>query len=101
MPLSKIPATSFNAWIKCGTWHTGHDNDEGRFYAFVWNVAKFSRRQPSESEIRDLILKEWRGRLEEDYLQTKARNYSNLYRTLLDFAAARTKGRLFLPQDHL
>jgi hypothetical protein len=90
---------SFLAWISCDTWYKCHPSDDERFYRFVWAVAQFSRRPPSEITIRNLIISEWAGKLENDFLQNQAMHYSGLYATMLEFAKVRTKGRLFLPSE--
>jgi hypothetical protein len=43
-------------WVSCNTRHTGHPADDERFYWFVWTVAQFSIRPPSEKKIRDLVI---------------------------------------------
>jgi hypothetical protein len=98
-PLSPVIKKSFYAWINCDTWYTGHPSDEARFYSFVWNVFKYSRKRPTEQYLRELILEQWRGSLDPDYLETVALKYSNLYATLLEFAKTRKRGILFLPSE--
>jgi len=89
----------FLGWISCDTWFKGHPSDDERFYRFVWAVAQYSRRLPSEMTIRDLIISEWAGKLESDFLQSQALYYSGLYATLLEFAKVRTKGQPFLLRE--
>lgn len=84
--LAPIPKRAFDAWIKHGTWYTGHDCDLARFHAFVWAVVRFSRRPPSESDIRELIRQKWEGRLYD--LDAYALNASRLYQSLYDFGKA-------------
>lgn len=91
MPLSPLIKKSFDAWINCHTWHTGHPCDEARFYTFVWNVFRYSRKRPSEINLRELILERERGKLESEYLENVALSYSGLYAILLEFAEARTQ----------
>jgi hypothetical protein len=99
MLLSPLVQKSFDSWIKCNTWHTGHPSDENRFYEFVWNVFRYSRKRPSEKNLRELILERGRGKLDPEHLERVALRYSGLYATLLDFAKARTQRSLFFPSE--
>jgi len=99
MSLSPLINRSFDAWLNCDTWHTGHSSDEARFYAFVWNVFRYSKKRPTEKYLRELILERRHGNFESEYLEKLALRYSNLYVTLLEFAESRTRGSLFLPSE--
>jgi hypothetical protein len=81
--LAPTTQRAFDSWIKHDAWYTGHDNDLARFHAFVWAVIRYSRRPPSESDIRELIAQHWKGF--DDY----ALAASNLYKSLYDFGKAR------------
>ena len=89
----------FLCWIACETWYKSHPSDDERFYRFVWAVATFSRRPPTENTIRDLIISKWAGRLDEPFLHTQALHYSGLYATLLEFAKVRAKPQVFLARE--
>lgn len=99
MPLSPVTQRAFDMWMGPDTWAKGHPSDEGRFYNFVWAVARYSRRPIGAAELRDLIFAEWEGRIEEAYLQDKAMSFSNRFDDLLDFARARNAKQFFLPSD--
>jgi len=99
MQLSPLIQKSFDAWINCNTWHTGHPADEARFYTFVWNIFRYSRKRPSENNLRELILERECCKLESEYLENVSLRYSGLYATLLEFAKARTQGSSFLPSE--
>jgi hypothetical protein len=99
MPLSPILKKSFDAWINCNTWHTGHPCDRERFYTFVWNVFKYSRKRPSEKRLKELIIERERGKLEYEYLEKVALRYTGIYATLLEFAKARKQRMWFLPSE--
>lgn len=87
----------FSRWISCDTWWKGHPSDEERFYRFVWAVARYSRRPPSEAALRELITSEWGGRSEPEFLREQALRFSQLYATFLEFAKVRRKPEPFLP----
>lgn len=78
------------------TWYTGHDSDQAQFYAFVWNVFRYSRKKPTEKELRELILDRWHKKLDRQTLENVALNYSGLYATLLDFAKSKNEGGMLL-----
>jgi hypothetical protein len=89
MELSHFTQKAFDKWIKAKTWHTGHPLDEKRFFHFVWAAFRYSRRRPGQAELAEMIAEEWRGRIAEDFLESKARYYAGLYAVLLDFAKTR------------
>lgn len=93
---SPLVDKAFQKWIANDTWRTGHPSDDERFYRFVWAVISFSRRHVSESDLQNLIMAKWRGKLEDEYLQYKAIYYSGLYASLLEFVKIRKKPRLVL-----
>ena len=86
----------FRLWITVSTWYTGHAQDEGRFFRFVWKVLAVSRKRPSASEIREKINATWSGKLEEGCLEDRAIHYSQLYETLCEFADAKNEKRFFM-----
>ena len=99
MPLSPTAQRAFDTWIGPDSWSKGNLQDEGRFYNFVWAVARYSKHRIGAAELRDLIVAKWEGRLEGAYLQDKAMSFSSRFDDLLDFARARNAKQLFLPSD--
>ena len=84
--LARIPQRAFEEWIK-SDWYTWHPCDLKRFHAFVWAVVRYSRRPPSESDIRDLIYLHWDGRLHD--LGRYALEASLKYQALYEFGKDR------------
>jgi hypothetical protein len=99
MPLSPLIKKSFDAWINSDTWCQGHACDKARFYTFVWNVVRYSRKRLSEKNLKALILERWDDKWDSEYLEKNASFYSSLYTSLLEFAKARTQRRWFLPSE--
>lgn len=97
--LSSMVEKPFLRWVSCETWYKGHPADDERFYRFVWVVAQFSRRPPTEATIRDLIISKWGGKLESAFLESQALHYSQQYVTLLEFAKVRNKPVPFLASE--
>lgn len=95
MSFSPNVRKAFQSWIKVSSWHTGHTADDKRFYGFVWSVLTYSRKRPSEGELRQEIMKAWSGRLESKYLQERASEYAQLYEHLHGFAKAKNIWRVW------
>lgn len=91
MNFSPEVQAAFKGWVDVDTWHTTHPLDEKRFFRFVWTAAEALDRDEdiSESAIEQAILERWRGKLDNEFLEERAREWASLYRTLLDFWQAR------------
>jgi hypothetical protein len=82
---------AFDAWVTVETWHTDHILDNQRFYQFVRAVLVYSRKKPSESFIREELLKIWSGKLDEKYLINKINQFTSLYEHLYSFGKLKNK----------
>ena len=91
MPLSPKVKEAFDQWARTETWYKANLPDEVGFYKFVWAVLEYSKRRPTENEINDLLIEQWKGKLDLQYLENRARKYSGLYVTLLEFYDSRRK----------
>lgn len=91
MAFSPKVKKAFDAWAIVETWHTGHALDEQRFYQFVRAVLSYARKKPSEEFIREELLKIWSGKLDEEYLRNKIKEFMSLYEHLYSFVKVKNK----------
>ena len=70
------------------------------FMHLFGTVFRYSRKNPTEEVLRELILERWHDKFETGCLEKVSFGYSSLYATLLEFAEARRLGMLFLPSEY-
>ncbi len=87
--LSQIIARYFDAWICQDTWDSRHPLDDQRFYRFVKAVARYSRRQPRPSDIKNLIVQKRSAGHASSDLRKVADEFVELYETLLKYEKTR------------
>lgn len=87
MKLSPICEKSYLKWINNPNWHSEHDLDRKRFYSFISAYKQYSRKEISAYELKQDIFQRYAGKIEHDYLEGKAKKYSELFSEILDFLA--------------
>lgn len=89
MKLSRVVNRYFEAWISQNTWNSSHWLDNERFYRFVKAIIRYSRRKPTENDIRYKIMEIYKGKLDEEFLYEEAERFTYKYSIIL--AYERTK----------
>jgi len=81
--MSPVVNRYFQHWLLHDSWHSGHWADMERFFKFVKAVLRYSKKRPSDSEVRDRIME--REGLPQDDLEKRASHFAGLYAHILEF----------------
>lgn len=87
--LSQVIGRYFDTWICRDTWDSHHRLDDQRFYRFVKAVARYSRRPPRPSDVKNLIVQKRGAGQTSSTLRKAADEFVELYETLLEYEKTR------------
>ncbi|GKW34895.1 hypothetical protein PEC730217_36750 [Pectobacterium carotovorum subsp. carotovorum] len=74
-----------DAWLRVGTWDTGHPKDSERFYKAVYAVIKLNDAMIERKDVYLYIIDHQKGKVHKNRLDELAEKYSSKFSVIVDF----------------